>query len=114
MVHESAAVNHLSLGIVEATAVVRKTPDYCLVVYCCLAEHLEAVQPASYRAFLHSPAAAVVANFQTVVVEVKLEAVAVKAVLSERQNHCSTIGQPFGSANSIKLTEISLRLEFSV
>lgn len=53
---------------------------------------------------------AVVVNFQIAVVEVKLEAKSVKAVLSARKNHCSTTGQPFDSANSINVIQILSQL----
>lgn len=76
---------------------------------------------ASYRVCLHIPtvavaAAAVVNYYQMTAVEVKPGAKSVRVVLFARKNHCSTIGQPFDSANSINQIQdfITMKIFFPI
>lgn len=57
-------------------------------------------------------AVAAVENSQIAAVEVKLAATSVKAVLFAQKNHCSTIGQPFDSANSKNLMHNFNKINF--
>lgn len=57
-------------------------------------------------------AVAAVVDFQMAAVEVKLAATSVKAVLFAQKNRCSTISQPFDSANSKNFIQIIKKISF--